>query len=297
MIQSRRQKYGFLAFCIVPALLLFLIVTIYPLGYGLYMSFFKWSGASSNREFIGLANYARLFSDKLIPVSIYNDYFLVVVKMVFIMLLALLFAVALTQMRIREAAVYRFVFFFPNIMPVASMAILWLFIFSAKMGLLNGILDGIGLDTWTRAWLGSRETALPSMSAPLIWAGVGLNMLLFMGAIGNIPSTVYEAAELDGVVGARRFLHITMPLIWPQFKTALIYLIITTLNGSYVLVQLMTQGGPANATLVMGSYLYQQAFVHYNFGYGATIGMMILVITFATVLVMQRLLRRDDVEY
>ena len=115
MIQSRRQKYGFLAFCIVPALLLFLIVTIYPLGYGLYMSFFKWSGASSNREFIGLANYARLFSDKLIPVSIYNDYFLVVVKMVFIMLLALLFAVALTQMRIREAAVYRFVFFFPTL--------------------------------------------------------------------------------------------------------------------------------------------------------------------------------------
>jgi N-acetylglucosamine transport system permease protein len=90
---------------------------------------------------------------------------------------------------------------------------------------------------------------------------------------------------------------VTVPLIWPQIKNSILYIVITTLNGSFILVQVMTQGGPNNATQVMGSYLYQQAFKQYNFGYGATIGVMILILSLVTVLVLQFFLRRERVQY
>ena len=122
-------------------------------------------------------------------------------------------------------------------------------------------------------------------------------MLMLMGAISNIPRELYEAANIDGASYWRQFIQITIPLIWPQIKTSVVYIIVTTLNGSYVLIQLTTLGGPANATQVMGSYLYQQAFTNYNFGYAAAIGVMILVLNLATVLVTQFLLRREKVEY
>ena len=293
----KRRKRRFLLFCTVIPFVLFSIFTVYPLFDGLYMSFFKWSGLSGKKTFIGLENYRHLFADRVIPTTIFNDYFLVVVKVIFIMFLALLFAVVLTQLKPKGAAFYRFVYFFPNVMPVVTTAILWTFIFSSNMGLLNALLDLVGAEELKRSWLGSLDTALPCIAVVLIWAGVGLFMLMLMGAISNIPRELYEAASIDGAGKWRQFFQITIPLIWPQIKTSVVYIIITTLNGSYVLVQLTTLGGPANATQVMGSYLYQQAFTNYNFGYAAAIGVMILVLNLATVLVTQGLFKREKVEF
>lgn len=296
-MNQKRNRRMFVLFCTLPTLLLFCIFTIYPLFDGLYMSFFKWSGLSGRRTFIGLNNYLRLLKDPVIPRTIFNDYFLVVVKVIFIMALALLFAVVLAQLKPRGTAFYRFVYFFPNVMPVVTTAILWTFIFSSNMGLLNALLGAAGLDELKRSWLGDLHTALPCIAVVLIWAGVGLFMLMLMGAISNIPRELYEAAEIDGAGRWRQFCQITIPLIWPQIKTSVVYIITTTLNGSYVLVQLTTLGGPANATQVMGSYLYQQAFTNYNFGYAAAIGVMILVLNLATVLIAQLVLRRERVEF
>lgn len=293
----KKSKRRFLLFCVIPPLILFSLFTIYPLFDGLYMSFYKWSGLSGKKTFIGLDNYRRLFTDSVIPKTIINDYFLVVFKVVFIMFLAILFAVVLTQFRPRGTSFFRFVYFFPNVMPVVTTAILWTFIFSSNMGLLNAVLDILGLGAWKKSWLGNLHTALPCIAIVLVWAGIGLFMLMLMGAITNIPRELYEAAEIDGASRWRQFVELTIPLIWPQIKTSVVYIIVTTLNGSYVLVQLTTLGGPANATQVMGSYLYQHAFGNYNFGYAAAIGMMILVLNLVTVVVTQFLFKREKVEF
>lgn len=297
MVQSKKQKYLFLSFCLLPTLLVFAVIIAYPLAQGLYYSFFEWSGMSANKVYVGLKNYRTLFADPVIPKAIWNDYFLVVVKVLGIMSMAIFFAVALTQLRIKEAPFYRIVFFFPNMMSVVIIGVLWSFIFSSNLGLLNGILRAIGLTEWARPWLGDTTWALPSLALPLIWAGIGLFMLLLMGAITNIPKSLYEAADIDGANEWQQFWRVTLPLIWPQIKTSIIYIVITTLNGSFVLVQIMTEGGPNNATQVMGSYLYQKAFRQFNFGYGATIGVMILVLSLITVLLLQFLLRKEKVEY
>ncbi|PPA69808.1 carbohydrate ABC transporter permease [Jeotgalibacillus proteolyticus] len=297
MVQSKKQKYVFLAFCLVPTFILFSIFTLYPLFSGLYFSFFEWSGSSSNREFIGLSNYERLFQDKIFPRTILHDYFLVVTKVIGIMILAIFFAVALTQLKIKEAPFYRVVFFFPNIMSVVVIGILWTFIYNPSLGLVNSGLEFMGLGEWARPWLGDENWALPSLVLPSIWAGIGLFMLLLIGGISNVSKSYYEAAEIDGANEWQQFWKVTLPLIWPQIKISILYIVITTLNGSFIIVQIMTGGGPNNSTHVMGSYLYQQAFVQYNFGYGATIGVVILILSLITVLILQFLMKREKVQY
>ncbi|WP_431802599.1 carbohydrate ABC transporter permease [Halobacillus andaensis] len=297
MVQSKKQKYTFLAFCLVPTFIMFSIFTLYPLFSGLYYSFFEWSGASQDKTFIGFDNYIKLFNDSIIPRTIYHDYFLVATKVVGIMVLALFFAVALTQLKIKEAPFYRIVFFFPNIMSVVVIGILWAFIYNPSMGLVNSGLEAIGLESWTRAWLGNEDWALASLVLPSVWAGIGLFMLMLMGGIANVSKSYYEAAEIDGANEWQQFWKVTLPLVWPQIKISILYIVITTLNGSFIIVQIMTGGGPNNSTHVMGSYLYQQAFRQYDFGYGATIGVMILIISLVTVLILQFLMRRERVEY
>ncbi|RKQ32527.1 carbohydrate ABC transporter permease [Oceanobacillus halophilus] len=297
MVQSKKQKYLFLAFCLLPTFILFLVFTVYPMVNGLYLSFFEWSGSSAVKDFIGLDNYKKLFNDSVIPKTIFNDYFFVFTKVIGIMLLALFFAVALTQLRIKEAPFYRVVFFFPNIMSIVVIGILWQFIFDPDIGIINGLLTSIGLESWTRPWLGSMEWALPSLVLPAIWAGIGLFMLLLMGGIMNVSKSLYESAEIDGASEWQQFWKITVPLIWPQIKTSIIYIVITSLNGSFVLVQVMTNGGPGNATEVMGSYLYEKAFEDFQFGYGAAIGVLILVVSLVTVLILQFILKREKVEH
>src|SRR5699024_8604490 len=111
MVQSKKQKYLFLAFCLVPTMLVFAVFTFYPLVNGLYLSFFHWSGTAASKTFAGLANYQKLLTDDIIPKTIWHDYFLVVTKVFFIMILATYFAVAMTQLRIKKAPFYRIIFF------------------------------------------------------------------------------------------------------------------------------------------------------------------------------------------
>ncbi|MFE8700257.1 carbohydrate ABC transporter permease [Cytobacillus sp. FJAT-54145] len=297
MVQTKKQKFAFLAFCLLPTFLVFCIFTVYPMLGGLYYSFFDWSGISSVKEFIGIDHYKRLLSDSVIPKAIFNDYFFVFVKVFGIMILSLFFAVALTQLRIKEAPFYRIVFFFPNIMSVVVIGILWQFIYDPNIGFVNGLLRAVGLEAWTRPWLGDMNWALPSIAVPAIWAGIGLFMLLLMGGITSIPKSLYEASDIDGASDWQQFWKITVPLIWPQIKTSIIYIVITSLNGSFVLVQVMTGGGPGMATEVMGSYLYQRAFEDFKFGYGAAIGVLILVVSLVSVVILQFLLKKEKVEY
>src|SRR5690625_2919033 len=198
MIQSRAQRNLFHIFCIVPTFIVFAIFTLYPLFSGLYYSFFEWSGSSSVKTFIGLDNYKRLLSDEIIPKTIMNDYFLVITKVIGIMVLALFFSVALTQLKIKEAPFYRVIFFFPNIMSVVVIGILWTFIYNPNLGLINSGLEFVGLGSLTKPWLGDEKWALPSIVLPSIWAGIGLFMLMLMGGIANINKNIYEAAEIDG---------------------------------------------------------------------------------------------------
>src|SRR5699024_7744751 len=146
----------------------------------------------------------------------------------FIMILATYFAVAMTQLRIKEAPFYRIIFFFPNIMSVVIIGILWHFIFNLKAGWVNSGLEAIGLGHLALAWLGCTTWALSSLFLPCVSTSIGLCMLLLMGGIMSVPKNLYEAAEIDGATEWQQFWKITLPHIWPQIRTSIIYIVITT---------------------------------------------------------------------
>lgn len=286
----------FIAAFTLPTLLFFCVFTVWPVLQALYFSLFDWSGMSQTKDFIGLRNFKDMLKDPIVWRAVGNDYFLVAGKIIGIMLLATFFAVALTRFRFKLAGFFRSIFFIPNVISVVVVGVLWNFIYNPQIGFLNGFLSLFTKDQVTIAWLGFPSHTIWMLLPPAIWAGIGFYMILLIAAIQNIPSSYFEAAEIEGAGEWRQFCSITVPLIWEQMKVSILNIMMTTLNGSFVIVWLMTEGGPDNTTQVMGSYLYQMAFRQYHFGYGAAIGVLILVLSLITTIVLQRLMRQETIE-
>jgi N-acetylglucosamine transport system permease protein len=287
----------FIASFIIPTFLFFCLFTVYPIVQALEKSFYDWSGSAENMTFIGLDNFKEIFKDPIIGTAIGNDYFLVAGKVMGIMLLATFFAVALTRFGIKGSGFFRAIFFIPNVISVVVIGVLWNFIYNPQIGFLNAFLSLFTKEKVDITWLGFPEHTIWMLLPPTIWAGIGFYMILMIAAIVNIPTSYYEAANIDGAGQWSQFRHITMPLIWEQMKVSIVNIVITTLNGSFVIVQLMTNGGqPDNSTQVMGSYLYRMAFQQFHFGYGAAIGVVLFIISLATTLILQRVMRHETVE-
>jgi N-acetylglucosamine transport system permease protein len=294
---AKWKRNVFIASFIIPTFLFFCLFTIYPIVQALLKSFYDWSGSSENMTFIGLDNFKELFKDPIILTAIGNDYFLVVGKVIGIMILATFFAVALTRFGIKGSGFFRGIFFIPNVISVVVIGVLWNFIYNPQIGFLNAFLSLFTGSKVDITWLGFPKHTIWMLLPPTIWAGIGFYMILMIAAIVNIPASYYEAANIDGAGQWSQFRNITMPLIWEQIKVSIINIVITTLNGSFVIVQLMTNGGqPDNSTQVMGSYLYRMAFQQYHFGYGAAIGVMIFIISLITTLTLQRMMRNETIE-
>ena len=269
---------------------------VYPIIQALYYSLFDWSGSSENKDFIGLKNFVDLMHDPIMWQAIGNDYFLVAGKMIGIMILATFFAVSLTRFRLKFALFFRSIFFIPNIISVVVIGVLWAFIYNPQIGFLNSILSLITGTEVKTAWLGFPFHTIWMLLPPTIWAGIGFYMILLIAAIQGIPESYYEASSLEGAGQWHQFTHITLPLIWEQIKVSVLNIMMTTLNGSFVIVMIMTNGGPDNSTQVMGSYLYQMAFQQFHFGYGAAIGVIILILSLITTIALQRIMHQETVE-
>ncbi|MBB6672374.1 carbohydrate ABC transporter permease [Cohnella nanjingensis] len=293
---AKWQRNVFIASFTIPTLLFFCIFTIYPVIKALYYSMFDWSGMSDHMDFIGLQNFKDMFRDPIVWQALGNDYFLVAGKVVGIMLLATFFAVALTRFNFKLAGFFRSIFFIPNVISVVVIGVLWNFIYNPQIGFLNAFLSLFTKEPVTITWLGFTSHTIWMLLPPSIWAGIGFYMILLIAAIQNVPESLYEASDLEGSNQWQQFRSITMPLVWEQMKVSILNIMMTTLNGSFVIVWIMTEGGPDNSTQVMGSYLYQMAFRQYHFGFGAAIGVLILATSLVTTVILQRVLRQETIE-
>ncbi|OUS78764.1 ABC transporter permease [Paenibacillus sp. MY03] len=294
---TNKLKRGlFIISFIVPTFIIFCVLTVYPIFKALYISFFNWSGTSSTMTYAGIDNFARMLKDPIIYRAMLNDYFLVFWKVIWIMLLATFFAVAIARFNMRGAKFYRAVFFIPNVLSIVVIAVLWRFIYNPSFGLLNSLLSFISNREVKIPWLGNADYALWALLPPAIWAGIGFFMILLIAAIKSIPESLYEAAKIDGARQWNQLIHITLPLIWEQIKVSIVLITITSLNGSFAIVNVMTGGGPDNATQVLGHYLYQMGFKQFYMGYASAIGVLILVLSLLTTIILQRLMRKETIE-
>lgn len=260
----RKGQFGFVVAYLAPAFVLFGLFVIWPLIQSFALSLYKWSGLSDQKTFIGLENYSRLIKDKTFVASVTHNGLILLVAGILILAVGLGLAHALQQ-KTRLAGALRSLFLFPHVMSLVAVAIMWRFIFAPTSGgLANGIL-GKRVD-----WLGSKATALPSVTVAFIWYAIGFYVLLFMAGLKQIDQDVNEAAELDGATTWRKFRYITWPMLWPVKRIASIYLTLSVLNV-FALVWVMTSGGPDRATETVLTYLYQVGFSQSKFGYASAI--------------------------
>lgn len=291
-------KYRLIIPFLAPSLLLYAVFVLYPYAQAFWISLHQWRGVSANKKYIGLDNYRKLANDDNFWNALRHNGEMLIVLPIFTIGLAMLFATLFVQggRGVRGANFYRITYFFPQVMSVVVVGILWQYIYNPNSGLVNGFLGAVGLDSLERAWLGDTSTALWAVAAVIVWQAVGFYMVLFVAGMQSIPLDYYEAARLDGASRFRQFRDVTLPLLWDNVRVAIVYIAIAALD-LFTIIQVMTGGRPQRSTDVVALYMYEQAFTNSQFGYASAIGVVLLILTLGLALILLVFSRRDRLEY
>ena len=295
---QNRRKGLFISLMILPQFIVFLIFIVYPSLNGLILSFTEWSGLVAGPVFVGLKNYKTLFTaDPIVWQSFMrNIYFLFSVS-VPVLIIAMFYSVLIVRLKIKGGGFFRIVSFFPNVLSIVIITILWTFIFNPSLGLVNPALKALGLENLTRAWLGDRQTVKEALTVTMIWPAVGYQMLFYIAGMAAIPPSLYESARIDGAGEVRQFFSITLPLLAEILIISSSLFIIQAFDGTFRYIWVMTSGGPNHSSEILATWLFQKAFRDFNFGYGSAIGTLIFAITLFFALTTRSFLRKRSVEY
>ncbi|CAN5729055.1 sugar ABC transporter permease [soil metagenome] len=291
-------KYRLIIPFLAPALILYTVFVLYPYASAVRNSFYLWRGVSANKTFIGFDNYRKLWDDDNFRTALTHNGQMLIVLPLFTISIAMLFATLFVQggKGVRGAGFYRVVYFFPQVMSVVIVGVLWQYIYNPNSGILNEALRAVGLGSLARSWLGDASYALWAVAAVVIWQSVGFYMVLFVAGMQSIPFDFYEAARLDGASRFAQYKDITVPLMWENIRVAVIYIAIAALD-LFTIVQVMTEGKPNRSSDVVARFMYEQAFTNSQFGYASAIGVVLLILTFILAMIMLVLSRRDRLEF
>ncbi|WP_255955970.1 carbohydrate ABC transporter permease [Streptomyces odontomachi] len=302
-------KYRFIVGFLVIPLTLYAIFVIWPFIQAIYYSFTDWTGLSPDFAMVGFQNYTKLFSDPLFWKSLQHSVLFVILLPLVTLSLALFFSFMLNvggrQRKgaavagVRGAEFYKIAYFFPQVLSIAIVALLFQFAYNPRQGAINGFLQAIGVDD-PPTWLGDPKYALWAVMAVMVWSTVGFFVVLFSAGMTSIPKDFYEAALLDGANRVTTFFRITLPLLWDTVQSGWVYMGIMALGAeAFATVQIMTvgPGGPADSTIVMPLYVYQKAFHDGQAAYATTIGVALLFVTLLFAAIVMRLGRRERLEY
>lgn len=304
------RRLFILSFVAAP-ILLYAVFVISPYAQAFVIALTDWRGFSAEMTYIGFDNFTTLAADPVFWTALRHNLFLVVAIPVIVVILALFFSSAMhfggsgagrggrSAIRgVLGSRFYQVVYFFPSVLSIAVVAVMWQFVYEPKNGLLNGFLSAVGLDGLRQVWLGDSSTALGSVTAVTVWASVGFYVVLFTAAMGTIPRELYEAALIDGAGRFQIFRMLTIPLIRDAIQVAVIYLVINALD-TFALVQVLTvgPGGPDSSTEVIALYLFDNAFGYSKFGYASAIGVAMFLLTLVFTILAFRFSRRERVEY
>ena len=272
---------------VAPQLLGIVLFVLIPLGLVVWYSLHEWNVLAGTFRFVGDANYRKLAADPALPEVLGATALFSGGLVVCNLSLALLLAVLVDQ-KLRGIAVFRTIFFTPVVVSLVAWTIVWSFLLQANGG-INGLLKVVGIEGPN--WLRSPPTAVAAVIIVQVFKNVGLNMVLFLAALQNVPRELYEAARIDGASPFKQFRRITVPLISPTLMLATIVTVGASLQV-FAQIAVLTQGGPGMSTTVLVYYLYQQAFQFHRFGYGAAISIVLFAIIAVLTLAQWQMRRR-----
>jgi raffinose/stachyose/melibiose transport system permease protein len=282
---------GVIFFFLLPAVLLTGVFLYYPFIHSIIKSFYYSDGMFINR-FVGIENYIRLAQDEVVKIATLNTLEMMLYAVIFQVGLGIVLALLVDSIRFGKNF-FRSVFFFPVAISATAIGLMFTLFYNYDNGMLNQLLVHFGFEKVV--WM-TEETSLLAVAVPVIWQYVGFYFVIILTAISKIPDDFYEAAQLEGITGLQKTIYITLPLIWGDVKTSIL-LAITGALKVFELVYVISSGGPANSSEVLGTYMYQKTFTGQAFGYGATIAVWIVILGLLFSVIANRLLKKEEITY
>lgn len=280
--EARRHLRNGLLFA-SPWIFGFLVFTLYPLLASLYYSFTSYSGLSEPR-WVGLENYHFMaFEDEVFWKSLWNTFYMVIVGLPAGLVVSLGLALLLNQ-KVRGISFYRTIYYLPSLVPAVASAILWMWLFNPEIGLINTVLRGVGISG--PSWLGDPAWAKAALVLMGVW-GAGGGVIIYLAGLQDVPTALYEAADLDGAGAWKKLIHVTLPMISPIIFFNLVMGVIGMFQY-FTQAYVMTQGGPQDSTLFYALHLFNKAFLEWKMGYASAMAWVLFAITLVCSLIVMR---------
>jgi raffinose/stachyose/melibiose transport system permease protein len=288
----RFQDTLLIALFLLPALILFLLFVIYPIFRSIYFSLFDWNGLGPAVDFVGLQNFKNILTDKVFLKAIRNVLLIILFSVGVQLPLALALAVMVGR-NLPGRGLFRTIFFMPYVLSEINVAIMWMLLYNPnpERGLLNAIVVALGGEPI--GWLSDTNLVLFSIFIALTWKYFGFHMLLYLAGLQNIPVELEEAARIDGANSFQNFFYVTLPLLGSTIRTS-VYLSVLGSIQQFILVWIMTKGGPVNASEMLATYMYRFGFVRFQLGYGSAVAIYMFILCLIFSLIYQRLTRQPD---
>ncbi len=296
-MKRNKSNTLFIVLSLLPSLLIYTIFKVLPVFKVFKLSLYRLSVLSFKEKFVGLHNFKVLLHDLNFIRAFQNSVLLIVYVTVITIVLSLVFASILVNMKIKGSGFYRVVFYIPSILSIVVIGGIFAAIYDTKSGLLNSVLGIFGLSGPRLGWLGDQSIVIYSIVIVMVWQALGYYMVMYMAAMASVPTNLYEAAEIDGAGRVVRFFNITIPLIWSSIRTTLSFFIISNINMSFLIATILTGGGPDGASEVFLTYMYNQAYTNQSYGYGMAIGVVVFVFSFFVSALVSFATKRDVLQY
>ncbi|MFH8248992.1 carbohydrate ABC transporter permease [Microbacterium sp. B2969] len=268
-------------FYLLPGAIGFIAIVIIPFAMNLYFSLTKWSGVGTP-EFVGFANYLRLVQDPTFWASFVNSIYFIVAMAIIptvlgVFIAAVLFDYVAPRFGAKTASFLRATFYLPQILPIAVAGVLWKWMYQPQYGIINTVLENIGLGALRQNWLGDSDIAIYSVMNVLVWLQIGYTVVLFMAGMSRVDPSLYEAAEMDGANWFQRFRTITVTQLRPEIAVVVITTSVAALKV-FAPIYVLTKGGPGTATIVPAYFSYSNFFTTTQVGYGAAVASVLALL-------------------
>jgi multiple sugar transport system permease protein/raffinose/stachyose/melibiose transport system permease protein len=275
---------------LTPALTVFSIFVIWPLLDSFRYSFTNWNGFNPNYKFVGLDNFAKIFTDPNFVTATVNTAIWMAAALLLPTLLGLALALLLNT-GLRGASIFKSIFYLPICLSAVIVGQIWIWIYQPDWGLLNNVVAYITGSKFDFAWLAQPSTALGSVILAWSWQQTGLAMVIFLAGLTSIPRDLLEAADIDGVKRWKQIIHIVLPMLRPATVVVIALSVINSLKG-FDILYIMTGGGPFQSSNTLAFFMYEESFRKYRMGYGSAIAVVLFLVALSIIFVYFRQLRK-----
>lgn len=278
---------------LLPGMTIFALFLLIPMGQSAVFSMYDWDGFGVLNNFVGTGNYERLFNHSVFRASLVHSFTIMMLSLVIQLPLALGLALLVGRGSLPGKKLFRTILFVPFVFSEIITAIIWLYVLNPRNGLVNTLLASFIPDFQPIGWLADRDMVLYGIFVVLTWKYFGFHMILYMAGLQGVPKDLEEASRVDGATEMQVLRYVTLPLLGSTIRLT-IYLSVLGAFQQFVIVWVLTQGGPVNASELIATYLYKYGIQRFALGYGSAVAVVLFAITLLFSLGYQRMIMRQD---